>query len=132
MSIAERKRIRKLLSDLNRQRLYTFPEPRCSLDAPREHGVYIIRNSRGRVVHVGRTYRGKAGLLQCLRNHLAAQSSFVVAFLDGDGSRLRNGYTFQYLKVRDERERALLEYLATAWHCPKHLGVHASRGAQAK
>ena len=123
----ERKRIRRLLSLLNRQRAQRFPAPRCSVEAPEKHGVYLIRDRRNRVVHVGRTYRGKAGLCQRLRNHLAAQSSFVKAFLDGDGSRLREGYTYQYLEVHNDRDRALLEYLATAWHCAKHLGVHAAR-----
>ena len=123
----ERKHIRDLLTLLNRQPAHKFPPPRCSVEATEEHGVYIIRDHTNQVVHVGRTYRGKAGLRQRLRNHLAAQSSFVNTYLSGNGKQLRDGFTYKYLAVRDDRDRALLEYLATAWHCPKHLGVHASR-----
>lgn len=125
--MTERQRIRRLLADLNAQPVLPFPKARAHLDASDSHGVYVIRDPNRRVVHVGRTYRGRAGLFQRLRNHLSAQSSFVLAYLKGDASRLRAGFTFQYLEVADDRERALLEHLATAWHCPMHLGVSASR-----
>ena len=52
-----------------------------------------------------------------------ANSSFVIVHLRSDGKALREGYTFQYLEVPNERERALLEHFATAWHCPEHLGL---------
>jgi hypothetical protein len=106
-----------------------FPKHRQRLDAPDVHGVYVIRDPMRRVTHVGRTYRGQAGLFQRLRNHLSAQSSFVLVYLKGDATKLRDGFTFQYLEVPNDRERALLEHFATAWHCPAHLGVGARRSA---
>lgn len=115
-----------LLQKLNSQPLIAFPERGQKLNAPEKHGVYVIRDPRQSVVHVGRTVRGKRGLFQRLNNHLQSQSSFVINFLDGDGSKLRGRYTFQYLVVdgeRQDRRRALLEHIATAWHCPKHLGL---------
>jgi hypothetical protein len=45
----------------------------------------------------------------------------------GEGKKLRKGFTFQYLEVPNDRERALLEHRATAWHCPAHLGVGSRR-----
>jgi hypothetical protein len=122
----ERDHIRKLFLRLEAQPTVPFPQARERLVAPEEHGVYVIRTTRRRVVHVGRTLRGKKGLRQRLRNHLAAESSFVNAYLAGKGERLRSGYTYQCLVVRDDRRRALLEHYATAWHCPAHLGVGAS------
>lgn len=127
--MTERQRIRKLLAKLNAQPRVPFPNVRQRLQAPDTHGVYVIRNPSRRVLHVGRTQRGRAGLRQRLRNHLSAQSSFVVAHLKGDADKLRNGFTYQYLEVSDGRDRALLEHLATAWHCPVHLGVGNSRSA---
>lgn len=121
--MTERQKIRNLLSRLNRQPLRSFPPERQRLNAPKAHGVYVIRNRNKRVVHVGRTLRGKNGLAQRLRNHLQAQSSFVIAHLNGDGNKLRNGFTYQYLEVKNDRARALLEHCATAWHCPLHLGL---------
>jgi hypothetical protein len=69
-----------------------------------------------------RTLRGKNGLRQRLKNHLAGASSFTIKHLNRDGSRLRRGYMYQYLRVRHPRTRALLEYYATGLLCPKHLG----------
>jgi hypothetical protein len=132
----ERDRIARLLERLKEQPIHQFPKVRESLQVSRNQGVYVIRNPKNEVVHVGRTLRGHLGLQQRLRNHLAAQSSFVMAALGGDGSRLRTGYTYQYLEVPDDRERALLEHIATAWHCPQHLGdgaklkVETSHAAQ--
>lgn len=125
----ERQHINALFKRLNAQPIIPFPQPRQSLDAPRSHGVYVIRDHAGLVVHVGRSLRGKAGLFQRLGNHLNAQSSFVIAHLDRDGRKLRDGYTFQFLEVEHDRERALLEHFATAWHCPAHLGVGRKESA---
>lgn len=119
----ERDAISQLLAELNTQPILPFPQEGTPLQAPTGQGVYVIRSSRNRVVHVGRTVRGKAGLRQRLRNHLAAQSSFVNVWLEGRASELRTGYTYQYLEVSDNRQRALLEHIATAWHCPAHLGT---------
>ncbi len=124
---AEAARIRELFLELQRQPRYRFPAKRQPLDAPNSQGVYVLRTAKGRVVHVGRTYRGKAGLRQRLKNHLAAQSSFTIVFLKRNGNSLRRGYTYQFLAVPSDRQRALLEYLATARYCPKHLGVHTSK-----
>jgi hypothetical protein len=93
------------------------------LNAPYTRGVYLIRDPADRVVHVGRTPRGKNGLHQRLSDHLAGRSSFVYYHLGQDGSRLRNGYTFQFIEVEDARTRALLEAFATGWLCPDHLGL---------
>jgi hypothetical protein len=116
-----------MLKKLGKQPKHSFPQLREHLAAPATHGVYVIRDSAQTVVHVGRTYRGRNGLSQRLYNHLRGQSSFVQVYLHGHGSDLRDGYTFQYLEVPDNRERALLEDFATAWHCPKHLSVGALR-----
>ena len=121
----ERDRIAKLLTELACKPLLRFPPAGVPLRASQNQGVYVIRNPRKVVVHVGRTVRGKSGLQQRLRNHLAAQSSFVQASLSSEGARLRDGYTYQCLEVPNDRARALLEHIATAWHCPKHLGVGA-------
>lgn len=121
--MAEKHQIEALFQRLEKQPKVAFPEARGKLLAPKTHGVYVIRNKKGRVVHVGRTVRGKAGLHQRLNNHLQANSSFVIVHLGSDGKALREGYTFQYLEVSNERKRALLEHFATAWHCPAHLGL---------
>jgi hypothetical protein len=120
----ERDTIRRLFKRLDQQPHLRFPKLRESLDAPKEHhGVYVIRNPRGRVEHVGRTLRGRDRLLQRLRNHLRGQSSYIRKHHAGDGNILRSGYTYQYLAVANDRARALLEHYATAWHCPVHLGL---------
>ena len=125
----EQEHISQLLKDLKLQPIHRFPKARGSLKASKNQGVYVIRNPRSRVVHVGRTVRGKAGLHQRLCNHLAAQSSFVQKSLQGKGSKLREGFTYQYIEVSNDRKRALLEHAATAWHCPQHLGVGAKSEA---
>ena len=107
------------------QRCKPFPKVGFVDDVPDKQGVYVIYSPRnGRVVHVGRTYRGKKGLRQRLRNHLQGASSFTKEFLKGDGSRLRRGYEFQYLTLSPWRRRALLEFYATGILCPLHLGKH--------
>src|SRR5437763_563784 len=119
----EYKRIEKLFAQLQRQPSHPFPKVGARLEAPPTQGVYIIRNRASKVAHVGRTVRGAKGLSQRLNNHLRGQSSFVNARFAGDGGKLRNGFTFQYLEVSDERERALLENLTIARLCPEHLGL---------
>ena len=128
----ERHRIKRLFHALAKQRRRAFPPAGRRLDVPSSHGVYVIRDPRGSVVHVGRTHRGQSGLSQRLNNHLRGQSSFVNVYLRRHGGRLRRGYTFQYLEVPDHRERALLEHFATSWHCPKHLGVGLPRHRKRK
>ena len=123
----ERKRIEALLKLLHRQKEYAFPPAGQPLEAPSKPGVYVIRDPKGRTMHVGRTVRGREGLLQRLKNHLAGKSSFMRACMPENRSKLRKGFTFQFLVVPDDRERVLLEYSATVWHCPVHLGVGAKR-----
>jgi len=125
--VMERKNIQKLFKQLDKRARQPFPKSRQHLEAPATHGVYVIRDSAHAVLHVGRTYRGLNGLSQRLYNHLRGQSSFVQVYLQDHGRELRDGYTFQYLEVPDNRVRALLEHFATAWHCPKHLGVGVLR-----
>ena len=120
-------RIKKLFAKLNKQPRIGFPKSRQRLQAPDTHGVYVIRNRRNRVMHVGRTQYGKSGLHQRLKNHVCGQSSFVQACLRGDATKLRNGYTYQLLSVPKARDRVLLEYLATVILNPKHLGVGKNR-----
>lgn len=74
-------------------------------------------------MHVGRSVRGREGLAQRLGNHLRGQSSFAKSYLKGNGRLLREGYTYQYLVVADNRARALLEHLAVGELCPEHLGL---------
>jgi hypothetical protein len=115
----EHQKIKTLFKQLQKQKERRFPKKGEPLVAALTQGVYVIRDGAGRVVHVGRTLRGLKGIYQRLDNHLRGQSSFADGHLKGDGSRLRDGYTFQYLEGQDNRERALLEYFATAWHCPE-------------
>jgi excinuclease UvrABC nuclease subunit len=105
-----------------------FPKSGVRLDAPAEQGVYVIRGGNGSVLHVGRTTRAKNGLRQRLANHLQSRSSFAIVYLGGNGSRLRRGYTYQYLVVPNPRTRVLLEYAATVRFCPRHLGDGARMG----
>lgn len=100
-----------------------FPLARARLEAPDTHGVYIIRSPRGKVLHVGRTVRGKNGLRQRLNNHLHGSSSFTKQHLQGDGKMLRGKYTFSFVLELDARRRALLEAYAVGNLCPAHLGL---------
>lgn len=123
MTSREQAHVRRCFSKLKGARLTHFPAKGWP-DVPDKQGVYIIYAPRsGRVVHVGRTYRGTRGLFQRLKNHLQGASSFTAHFLKGNGSRLRKGYTYRYLPVALARRRALLELYATGYLCPAHLGT---------
>lgn len=119
----ERASVESLLGKLNKQPRLTFPLPRGQIAAPSAQGVYLIRAADGAVLHVGRTVSGQKGLAQRLRNHLSGKSSFVRSYLNGNAGLLRSGFTFQYIEVENDRERALLEHHAVAWYCPAHLGL---------
>jgi hypothetical protein len=119
----ETKQISALFGKLCAQSFHQFPKSRQPLDATDEQGVYIIRSRSGKVLHVGRTPRAKDGIYQRLYDHLYGRSSFVYQYLDQDGSKLRNGYQYQYLAVSNSRQRALLEAYATAHLCPAHIGL---------
>jgi hypothetical protein len=119
----ERHAISRLLQSLKKQRAFSFPARRQQFSVPEKHGVYVVSDSKERAVHVGRTVSGKAGLRQRLTNHLRGKSSFARKYLRGRGDKLRSGYAYRYIEVPDSRKRVLLEYAATVWYCPKHLGV---------
>jgi hypothetical protein len=119
----QREKIERLFRKLERQGKTLFPGLGLPLRAPTAPGIYVIRDARERVLHVGRTPRGVGGLRQRLRNHLYGQSSFARKYLKGKGGKLRNACTFQCLEVPDARERALLEHLAIGVLCPLHLGT---------
>ena len=118
----DRRVVKRLFKELCAQPRLLFPEERRPLNAPYKHGVYFIRKGQ-KVLHVGRTARAKGGLHQRLSNHLHGSSSFTNEFLDGAGKKLRHGYTYQYLEVKDRRHRALLEAYAIGTLCPAHLGL---------
>ena len=123
---SEENKIKRLFTKLCDQPRKKFPAKGEKLEAPTQHGVYII--SKGNAVcHVGRTARAKNGLHQRLTAHLRGRSSFTLAFFNRDGDQLRNGYSFKSLEVPDARERALLEAYATGCLCPKHIGTGEER-----
>lgn len=115
--------VRKLYQQLLRARFTKFPRVGQRLVAPDTHGVYLIYSPRGRVLHVGRTVRGRKGLRQRLTNHLHGRSSFVIRFMYGERTRLRGSHAYAFVEVPDSRRRALLEAYATGHLCPRHLGV---------
>lgn len=127
------KDIEALYAKLMANGTQTFPDRHQSFkpEVKKKQGVYVIYNSKDRVVHVGRTYRGREGLFQRLRDHLHGSSSFTNRYLNGDGDKLRKGYTFRYLVVSSARKRALLEAYATAYLCPLHLGLGKSQTEEA-
>jgi hypothetical protein len=95
--------VKRLFKDLAKSKRVRFPRIRGKIPAPNEQGVYIIYNPEGKVVHVGRTPSGRNGLRQRLGNHLHNASSFTAHYLNGRGSKLRNGYRFRYIVVSKPR-----------------------------
>lgn len=81
--------IKRKFRALMRAERIVFPMPRERISAPTTQGVYLIFGPRGRVLHVGRTVKGRNGLRQRLKNHLQGQSSFTLAIFNGQGERLR-------------------------------------------
>jgi hypothetical protein len=122
-ALIEREIIRALFDELVHSPLQLFPAHRGTLVAPIHPGTYVIYGARGKVLYVGRTPRGRGGLRQRLTNHLHGMSSFTKTFLNGDGSKLRNGCGFRCLVIKNPRRRALLEAYATGCLCPAHLGL---------
>jgi hypothetical protein len=118
----EQKIIRGKFQKLKRAPLIAFPEAGKRLKAPNKLGVYIIYNPKRQVVHVGCTPRAKGGIAQRLKNHLAGLSSFTEKHLRGKPKRLRGGYMYRYLVVREPRRRALLEAYTIGCLCPAHIG----------
>jgi hypothetical protein len=77
------------------------------------------------IVMVSRGSRGRTSFMRKrLQNHLHGASSFTHTHLSGHGAKLRHGYAFRCLAVKRARQRALLEFYATGWLCPAHLGTH--------
>ncbi|MGI8525694.1 MAG: hypothetical protein ACR2K5_05860 [Pseudolabrys sp.] len=124
--IREQKAIRRLYKDFQKAPLQKFPaRVREKLHVPDVHGIYAILNRSGKVLHVGRTVRGKRGLHQRLRNHLCGASSFHIKWIKPRRLNLRRGYQFRFLFVESSRERALLEAYAIGVLCPAHIGEGA-------
>lgn len=119
--------IDSLLKELVASEAIPFPKPRQSLNAPSQHGGYLIYSPKGKILHVGRTLRGKNGLKQRLHNHLMTASSFSIQYLKGDGSVLRKGYCYKFLVVSSPTKRAYLEAYATGILCPLHIGTGAEQ-----
>lgn len=123
MTKKESKSIHQLFQKLLKAKQTSFPPKYQRLQAPTEHGIYIIYDPTGRVVHVGRSLRRHDGLFGRLSDHLQTKSSFTKEYMKGKGSKLRDGYKFKYLAIPDPRKRALVEHLATGTLCPLHLGL---------
>ena len=124
---AELERTEELFGSLLERPETLLPQKRKPLQAPKDHAVYVVRNPGKIVVHVGRTYRGPKRLHGRLMNHVQGNSCFVKEYIEKrlkeHKSVLREGYTYQYIEVPDDRERALLESYAIAHLGPEHLGL---------
>jgi CTP:molybdopterin cytidylyltransferase MocA len=118
--------VARLFKQLMNAERIAFPKPGQPLQASKQQGVYIIRGPQGRVLHVGMTPKAQRGLHQRLRNHLAAQSSFINGYYKGNAQRLRKGHSFSYVVVGNGRMRALLEAYATGMLCPNENSVTAN------
>ena len=119
----EQRAVRSHFVRLLRAERHAFPAARKRLLCSQKQGVYVIFDRAGRVAHVGRTTRARAGLFQRLRAHLAGRSSFVIKFLGNQPSELRKGYRFAFVEIRNSRVRALVEAYATGVLCPRHIGT---------
>ena len=129
MREAERREVAALATQIARAKTSPFPDPGTAdfTEVDDKPGVYLIRTSRGLVCHAGRTLRQRS-LRKRLRDHIYGKSSFVSEYLDGDGSRLRVGYRFATLAIKNERTRTLVEHLLVGQLCPEHVGTHANTG----
>ena len=121
--MAESDEVARLVKELLEKPIVAFPPQRHQLEASERPGVYIIRDCGGNILHVGRTVSGQGGLRQRLKNHLYRKSSFTRAYFADGENRIRDGYTYQSMEVRDDRMRALLEHSAIGLLCPAHLGL---------
>jgi len=121
----EAKHIELLFKLLISQPKHLFPKPRKRIEVPEKQGVYIIYNPKGKVVYVGITKYGQNGLKNRFKNHLYGMSSFSKTYLKNKGSKLRNGFKYQFIVINDanDRKRLLLEGLATGKLCPIHIGM---------
>ena len=110
--------VKALLEGLLSAPLLAFPVMMGRIEGPTQHGVYIVYDPSGTVVHVGSTPRVRGGVAQRLSDRLSGRTSFAEKHLRGSGYKLRNGYKFRYLIVRDARTRALLETYASGCLSP--------------
>lgn len=108
------------------ERLLTAPLRPLGEPAPEQHGVYAIFDARGACIKVGRTTRGMGQLFKRLRKHARGRSDFGRALYNGDKARLA-AHKVRWLVVDDDRQRCLLECLATGVLCPLHLGLGLER-----
>jgi hypothetical protein len=119
---AEHRRVKSLFDKLMRAPCHEFPQSYNRLEAPREKGIYVIHSPRGKIMHVGATPRAKRGIRQRLFDHLQGRSAFTKRCFNHRGYRLRGGYKFRYLVVKNARDRALLEPYAFGCLCPAFIG----------
>lgn len=122
----DHQRIKELFRQLKAKQPELFPQERRPLNVTTKHGVYIIYSPGRKILHVGRTLRGRKGLRQRLNNHLQGQSSFTVSYFKNrkkSPKLLRRRYKFAYVEVNNSRMRALLEAYAVGMLCPIHLGT---------
>lgn len=115
--------IMKLFNKLIDSQSYPFPKRGIRIDVTRKHGVYIIYNPNGKIMHVGRTLTAENGLNQRIQNHLTGTSSFRKEYLKPNGIDLRNRCGFKYIEVANARKRAFLEALSIGLLCPDHIGT---------
>jgi hypothetical protein len=121
MSSNEVERVQSLFDELIRTPLITFPSSRYDpLDVPTDHGVYVVEDAEGNVLHVERTKDGGKGLQQRLHDHMLAMSSFAWSYVREEGNVLCGVCKFRYVLVSDPRERGFLECYAIGRLCPKH------------
>lgn len=108
------------------ERLFIAPLRPLGEPGPEQHGVYAIFEASGACVKVGRTTRGEGRLSKRLRKHARGRSDFGRALYGGDKARLA-AHKVRWLVVDDDRQRCLLECLATGVLCPLHLGLGLER-----
>jgi len=118
MGMDEARRIASLLEELRAQPRRDFVDLK---EFPVEHGVYVIYGPSVSVLYVGLSKGDKNGLRGRLKGHL--HGSRGLAPSPAAGKKLKEGYSVRYLVVKDTRERALLEHLATGVLCPSVLGT---------
>jgi len=118
--------VRSYFTRLHRAPRRPFPANRQRLLCSKKQGVYLIFDPRGRIAHVGRTTRARAGIFQRLAAHMAGRSSFVIKFLKNQRSSLREGYSFSFVEIASPRLRALVEAYSTGVLCPRHIGTGAA------
>lgn len=122
LKMDERKKIKARYNKLIKSEIFEFPK-KGTINISDKMGIYIIYDKAETVLHVGRTLRGQKGLNQRLNNHLHGKSSFMRVYFNREGKKLREGYKFRLIEIKDSRKRALLEALATGLLCPQHIGL---------